>query len=164
MTKKLAIFDRDETLIIDKGYTYDVSELQWKPDILELLEYLTNRGIKVAVATNQSGINRGYFTSAEVDYFHQTINDYLRSLHINEMVFFVCPHLPSLDLIKGCNCRKPEPGLLLEAIEYFSLSKIETIFIGDKETDRQAAFNCGIDFLQADFNNEWTQSLKEIIK
>ena len=164
MIKKLAIFDRDETLIFDDGYTHEVSNLEWKPGVLDLLRFLTKRKILMAVATNQSGIGRGYFTSQDVDFFHKAINIYLQSHSIDELVFFVCPHSPTLELANQCNCRKPKPGLLLDAIGHFGVSKEEAIFVGDKESDKNAAANAGIDFLQVDSSYEWIERIEEVFK
>jgi D-glycero-D-manno-heptose 1,7-bisphosphate phosphatase len=164
MNKKLAIFDRDSTLIFDDGYTHDVSKLEWMPGVLELLKFLAEQKIFIAVATNQSGIERGYFSSQQVDEFHGAMNSVLQACSIDEIVFFVCPHLPTLELANQCNCRKPQPGLLLEAIEHFRVSREEAIFVGDKESDYYAAINAGIDFLQADSDGKWIERMQEVFK
>ena len=68
--KKMVIFDRDGTIIIDHGYTHKVTDLEWMNGAIELLRVLNQMGIYVVVATNQSGIGRGYYSQEDVGLFH----------------------------------------------------------------------------------------------
>jgi D-glycero-D-manno-heptose 1,7-bisphosphate phosphatase len=154
--KKLVIFDRDETLISDLGYTHELQDLAWKPGSLEALQLLNQKSIRTAVATNQSGIGRGFFTFREVDLFHEQMNDQIKARGGGNIRFFVCPHIPE----DNCNCRKPKPELLFSAIHHFGFSKEESVFLGNSNSDRMAAMAAGIDFLTVNANH----SIFDVVK
>jgi len=140
MTIKLVIFDRDNTLIKDNGYTHIFSEKMWLPGIKELIFNISTNNIKIAVATNQSGVARGFFSLKDVEKFH---TDMLKSLSEKGFIhyFKFCPHHPdgiSKELAYECDCRKPKPGMLLDILDYFKIESTEAIYFGDKEVDKQA--------------------------
>ena len=155
------IFDRDKTLIEDNGYTFKVSDLKWRPGVIELLKHLSFMQVHLAVATNQSGIGRNYFTKSQVNEFHSEMKAHLSRIGILEMTFFVCPHDPTKT---NCECRKPKPGLLIEAMNHFSVRCDETIFVGDKLSDAQAASSAKVDFVWASHAPQWSIELLRMLK
>lgn len=161
MSTRLVIFDRDKTLIEDNGYTFKVSDLKWRPGVIELLRYLSIMQVDLAVATNQSGIGRNYFTTSQVNEFHLEMSSYLSRIGIPEMTFFVCPHDPTKT---NCQCRKPKPGLLIEAMNYYGVRCDETIFVGDKLTDAQAASSAKVDFVWVSDSPQWSNELLRMLK
>lgn len=137
---KLVILDRDGVINYD-SVDYIKSPEEWHaiPGSLEAIASLNKAGIKVAIASNQSGLARGYFTEATLQNIHRTMSHELAQYggHIDKI--FYCPHMPD----DGCECRKPKPGLLLQACDYFKVKPAEASFVGDTEKDVIAAKAAG---------------------
>lgn len=137
------ILDRDGVLNVecsDGGHVGDWSQWRWIPGALEGLGMLTSAGVYISVATNQSGVGRGFMTRAELDAIHgRMIEEAARHGGVINHVF-VCPHLPNT----GCGCRKPAPGLLLKAIEASRLPPVTTVVVGDDLRDLEAARAAGL--------------------
>lgn len=133
---KLVILDRDGVVNHDSDdYIRSVDE--WVPieGSLEAIARLNHAGVLVAVATNQSGIARGYFTIDELNRMHAKFQQALARVggHIDGIFF--CPHAPDDD----CSCRKPAPGLLRSISLRFSVALDRVPFIGDTRADVEAA-------------------------
>lgn len=138
--KKLIILDRDGVINYDSS-EYIKSPDEWHaiPGSLEAIAQLNRAGFCVVVATNQSGIGRGYYDLATLDLVHEKMSSELAAVggHIEEIFF--CPHLPD----DGCLCRKPQPGLLQQIQKKYAIDLSQVFFIGDKLSDVQAAKACG---------------------
>ncbi len=134
--KKMIILDRDGIINYDSD-EYIKSPDEWHaiPGSLEAIAQLNRAGFHVMIATNQSGIGRGYYDVEMLDLIHEKMFAELAAVggHIDEIFF--CPHLPS----DHCHCRKPEPGLLLQIQQKYDIDLRTVYFIGDKWTDAQAA-------------------------
>ncbi len=144
---KAVFFDRDGVLNRDDGYVHDKEHFHWIEGAREAIARLSKEGWLLFVVTNQSGIARGYYTEDDVKKLHQEINEELQTYggHITE--FFYCPHLPGAPVKKYdvvCHCRKPEPGMILKAMEKYHISKDRAILFGDGERDVEAAKRAGI--------------------
>ena len=130
------ILDRDGVINFDSEH-YIKSPDEWHPipGSLEAIARLNRAGFRVLVATNQSGVSRGYYDVAMLDEIHEKLMRELASVggHIEE--FFFCPHLPDA----GCGCRKPKPGMLEQIRDKYYLDLADTFFIGDSYVDVQAA-------------------------
>lgn len=142
-TIRHVIVDRDGVLNIegaDGSYLLDWAQWHWAPGALEGLRLLTSAGVRISVATNQSAVGRGFIKSAGLDAIHaQMVADAARSGATISAVF-VCPHAPG----ENCACRKPEPGLVLSAIEQSRVPANETMVLGDDLRDLQAAWRAGV--------------------
>jgi D-glycero-D-manno-heptose 1,7-bisphosphate phosphatase len=145
---KLVIFDRDNTLIKDlNGYVHKVSDLQWFEGVPEMLNRIRDAGIKIAVATNQSGVARGLYSETEVVNLHEYMNSSIGA-HGAIDLFRYCPHHPDgrkAEYVQICSCRKPEPGMILEILAELSVKESECIIFGDSESDCLSGINVGID-------------------
>jgi D-glycero-D-manno-heptose 1,7-bisphosphate phosphatase len=133
---KLIILDRDGVINYDsKAYVKSPEEWQPIPGSLEAIAKLTQAGYQIAVATNQSGIARGLFDEAMLRAIHNKMLYCIEEQggHISRIFF--CPH----DDRAQCDCRKPKPGLLLQAADYFNCSLEGVPCIGDSYRDLQAA-------------------------
>jgi D-glycero-D-manno-heptose 1,7-bisphosphate phosphatase len=137
---KLLLLDRDGVINYDSD-DYIKSPDEWRPipGSLEAIAKLKHAGWSVAVASNQSGLARGYFSQTTLDAIHQKIQDALALLDASIDAFFICPHHPN----DGCDCRKPKPGLLLQAQIHFGCALQHVPFVGDSWRDIEAAQAAG---------------------
>ncbi len=137
---KLVILDRDGTINHDSD-DYIKSPAEWRPikGSLEAIARLTQAGYRVVVATNQSGIARGLFDTKTLFAIHDLLQ---RSAgHVGGRIdaFFFCPHAADA----RCECRKPQPGMLLEVARRFNVSLEDTFMVGDARRDLEAAVAAG---------------------
>ena len=132
----LIILDRDG-VINHESEEYIKSPDEWIPieGSLEAIARLKKAGHIVVIATNQSGVGRGYYSIATLEKIHAKMQQWLADLggHIDKIYF--CPHAPR----DGCNCRKPRPGMLFAIAKDFPDEYKNAIFIGDSLRDVQAA-------------------------
>lgn len=141
--KRYVIFDRDGTLNIDEGYAHKVSDFRWIPGVIELLSTFGEAGITIFIATNQSGVGRGIFTLQEMEAFNNELVRRARlDAGVNIAAIAVCPHAPVPEA--WCVCRKPRVGLLMALEQEFAFAKEDGCFIGDSDTDLEAAIRFGI--------------------
>ncbi|HSW68944.1 MAG TPA: D-glycero-beta-D-manno-heptose 1,7-bisphosphate 7-phosphatase [Gammaproteobacteria bacterium] len=138
--KKLIILDRDGVINYDSdSYIKTPDEWHAIPGSLEAIARLNRAGFYVVVATNQSGVARGYFDVSGLDLIHEKMFSELASVggHIEEIFF--CPHHPE----ENCSCRKPKPGLLQKIHKKYDVDLKDVFFIGDKLSDIEAAKTAG---------------------
>jgi len=137
---KTAILDRDGVINFDSP-EYIKSPAEWRPipGSLEAIARLHHEGWRVIIATNQSGVARGLYDMATLNAIHQKFYQLLAAAGGRVDALFICPHGPDDD----CNCRKPRPGMFLNAIHRFSLDPRNTPAIGDSLRDLQAAAQAG---------------------
>ena len=144
-SRKAVFVDRDGTLNYDNGYTYKTSELKIYEDMIPLLKTYYENGYIIIVITNQSGINRGYYTVEEMDSFNTKLAEIFMKHGIKIEDFFYCPHTPE----EACKCRKPETGLIEMAAEKYNIDIKSSIIIGDNDnTDGKMASKLGIKFIK----------------
>ncbi|MFQ5583248.1 MAG: D-glycero-alpha-D-manno-heptose-1,7-bisphosphate 7-phosphatase [Calditrichia bacterium] len=143
-----AVFvDRDGTLIEDVGYLSSVEQIKLIPKATEALKILKSCGYKIIVVSNQSGVARGYFDEAMVQTIHREV---LKIFSGNGALIdgiYYCPHHPgygSAPYRKACDCRKPAPGMILQAQIEHNLSLPNSFIIGDKRTDIVTGKNLNI--------------------
>lgn len=147
MKHKAVFFDRDGVLNVDKAYLYKIDELEWIDGALEAIAYLTQSGYLVFVVTNQSGIARGYYTVAEMEKMHQHMTETAAVSGGKIEKFYYCPHLPEGSVAEyavECDCRKPKPGLILQALAEYDIDTDKSFLIGDKRRDVEAAEAAGL--------------------
>lgn len=137
---KLVILDRDGVINHDSdAYIKNPDEWQPIPGSLEAIAKLNRAGYTVAVATNQSGISRGYFDLQTLSAIHRKMDDLLYQVGGRVDGIFFCPHGPR----DKCACRKPLPGLLEDIASRFSMHLRGVHFIGDSINDLRCAKNAG---------------------
>ena len=138
---KLIILDRDGVINQDSD-EYIKSPDEWIPipGSLEAIAKLNQEGYTVAVATNQSGLARGYFDLKTLSAMHRKMETLLSDLGGQIDAVFYCPHGPK----DGCDCRKPQPGMLHDIAERFQQRLEKIIFIGDTISDMKAATAAGV--------------------
>lgn len=137
---KLIILDRDGVINYDSDdYIKSVDEFIPLPGSLKAISQLNKAGYKVAVATNQSGIARGFYTLDTLQQMHDKLNSLLSEIggHVDYIAF--CPHGPE----DQCDCRKPKPGMYHEIAKHFNISLADIPVVGDSLRDLQAAQSVG---------------------
>lgn len=135
-----AIFlDRDGTINADAGYTHRIEDWRFLPGVVEALAALKKDGWLLVVASNQSGIGRGYYTWEQLKKLEMWVNAELGRRHAAIDAWYYCPHPPDA----GCACRKPEPGLLLTAARDLHIDLASSFMLGDKASDVEAGQAAG---------------------
>lgn len=140
--RRFVVFDRDQTLIHDSGYTFRPEDLRWMPHAIDLLRALYDTGVAVFIATNQSGVARGLFSIQQMVVFHHALVAEAAAQGGSIDAIAVCPHHEqgSVSPFSGhCDCRKPRPGLLRALQDRYELSWCSGVVIGDKDSDLEAA-------------------------
>lgn len=141
------IFDRDGVLIEDLGFVHRPDQVRWIDGALGLLRELRAQGVLTMVATNQSGVARGYFG---VDAVEETHRGLARDADVSGgkiEAFEYCPHLPNGIIAPyniECECRKPKPGMIHKLLAQFGLNPQKVVLIGDRERDVEAARAAGV--------------------
>ena len=137
---KLVMLDRDGTINHDSDH-YIKSLDEWRPlkGSLEAIARLTQAGYRIVVATNQSGIARGLFTTKALFDIHDALQRAAAQAGGRIDAFFFCPHAADA----ACQCRKPQPGMLLEVARRFNVALEDTYMVGDALRDVQAAAAAG---------------------
>jgi len=133
---KLIILDRDGVINHDSdAYIKSVDEFIPLPGSLEAIARLNQAGYRVAIATNQSGIARGFYDIATLNAMHDKLRRLLdqHGGHVELIAF--CPHGPD----DRCDCRKPKPGMYLEIARCLETSLQGVPVVGDSLRDLQAA-------------------------
>lgn len=109
------------------------------PGVAESIRQLNGAGFRVIVITNQRCIAKGLLTVAELEKLHQRMSDHLARAGATIDAIFYCPH----DFEPSCNCRKPAPGMLLEAARSYGIELTASWMIGDSDIDVEAGKNAG---------------------
>lgn len=137
---KLIVLDRDGVINHDSdAYIKTVDEWQPLPGAITAMARLYQAGWTVAVATNQSGLARGYYDEAELHAMHDKMRALLAEQQAEIGLIAFCPHGPD----DGCDCRKPNIGLLLQIAEHYGVDLDGVWFVGDSLRDLQAAVTVG---------------------
>ncbi len=147
MNRERAIFlDRDGTLIEDVHYLSHLSQIRWIPGAVDGLRLLKNHGYRLVVVTNQSGVARGLFNEEFVELVHRTLAEELAAQGVEVDGWYYCPHHPMEGrppFRRECNCRKPRPGLILEAAKALNIDLSSSFVIGDTLRDMEAGRKSG---------------------
>lgn len=145
--KKVLFLDRDGIINVDHGYVYKTSEFEFVPEIFDVCIHARDLGYHIIVITNQSGIARGKYSVEEFEHLSQWMCQQFEQRGVIIDDVYHCPHHPTKgqgELLKVCDCRKPEPGMILSAAKKHHVDLKNSIFIGDKVSDMQAADAAGI--------------------
>jgi D-glycero-D-manno-heptose 1,7-bisphosphate phosphatase len=138
-TKSRAVFiDRDGTIMHDADYCSDPEQVQIFEGAAPALNRLKKTGYKIIVITNQSGIGRGFFTEKQYRAVEAEVSRQLGDDLIDATYF--CPDPPG----QPSKCRKPAPGMVLDAARDNDLDLSRSFLIGDKEIDAECAHNAGV--------------------
>ncbi|WP_158883202.1 D-glycero-beta-D-manno-heptose 1,7-bisphosphate 7-phosphatase [Rhodanobacter sp. L36] len=146
--KRRALFlDRDGVINVDHGYVYTPERTQFVDGIFDLCRKAKDHGYLVVVITNQAGIARGYYCEQEFHAYMQWMAKEFVTHHARIDAIYFCPHHPSEGegaYLQVCDCRKPAPGMILQAQRELNLDLASSVLIGDKASDIQAGNAAGV--------------------
>lgn len=153
-----AVFlDKDGTLVVDVPYNVALDRIQLAPGVAEGLLALSEAGYRLIVVSNQSGIARGYFDEAALEAANERLRMVLANAGVDIDSFHLCPHHPdgSVPEFTGvCDCRKPEPGLLIRAARERGIDLARSWMVGDILDDVEAGKSAGCRTILVDNGNE----------
>lgn len=144
---EFAVFvDRDGTINVDIDFLSSPSQIQLIPRSADAIRILNECEIPVVVITNQSGIARGLFSENDLRIIHRAMDEELKKFNASVLDYFYCPHHPTDGIPKyriDCECRKPKPGMLMQAKEKYGFDLSRSFVIGDKCIDAQTGKSVG---------------------
>ena len=140
MPIKTIFLDRDGIINKEVNYLHKIDDFEFMDGIFDCCAHFNNLGYKIIIITNQSGIARGYYQEADYMRLTSWMLDKFKEKNINILDIFHCPHGPD----SSCICRKPKPGMFLDAKSKYNIEMEKSWMIGDKETDIEAANLAGI--------------------
>jgi histidinol-phosphate phosphatase family protein len=158
--KNKAIFlDRDGVLNKKRNdHVKSINELEIFPNISQEILKLKKKGFLIIVITNQAVINRQIITIKRLEEIHLTIQKFLMKSNTSIDKFYFCPHRPD----ENCVCRKPNPGLIEQAISEYSIDVSKSWMVGDSLTDIQAGEKVGCKTIFLKENDSFAKILEII--
>ena len=144
-----AVFlDRDGVINVDHGYVSTWERFEFLPGVPDALRALEDAGYLLIVVSNQSGIGRGYYCEADVESLNQAIAQHLGStVGVTLSEFYHCPHHPTEaagEFRRQCDCRKPAPGMIRQAVLAHGVDLKTSLLVGDKDSDIEAGRAAGV--------------------
>lgn len=163
MKEKAIFLDRDGVIINNEQryYIWKPEQVEYVEGIFENLRRMAEKGFHFFIVSNQGGISRGFYSKTDIQKLHLNLLETFRNyqIEIDEIAF--CPHHPD---VEKCLCRKPESLLLEKLIAKHSVSEKDSYFIGDSETDMEAAGNAGISGIKVTPNRNMRANLSFLVE
>ena len=158
---RIAIFlDRDGVVNQErKDYVKSISEFKIFESVPSAINLLKKNGFLIILVTNQSAINRGLITTDILNEIHDYLQDYLSKYNATIDAIYFCPHKPD----ENCDCRKPKPGLILKAAKELDIDLTQSWFIGDSQSDIDAAKIVGCKSFLVDEKRNLNEAVQEIL-
>lgn len=177
MTRKALFLDRDGIINKDSGYVFREQDIVFVEGIFDVIHAFVRRGYVPVIVTNQSGIGRGRYSEADFKTLSEWMQTQFDAAGLPAIPVYYCPHHPTEgigDYKTDCNCRKPKPGMLIDAIAEHQLDPVHSCMIGDSWRDIQAADAAGVgnkifvnqnmpDNPQDIKNVEWVKQVSDIL-
>ena len=146
--KPCLFLDRDGVLNEDRGYVHRWEDFQWVAGAKETVAAFNRAGWLVIVVTNQSGVGRGYYSEEDMHALHARMNEGLADAGARVDAIYFCPEHPEAPLERYRHPdppgRKPNPGMILQALQEWPIDAERSILIGDKPSDLEAALRAGV--------------------
>lgn len=162
--KKAIFLDKDGTLIKDVPYNANPDLLEFYPDAFSTLRFLKEAGYTLIMITNQAGIAYGKFTHEEFKKYFERLHEKVKEeTGIEIDALYYCPHHPKgnvTEFTSVCDCRKPQPGMIVKAAHEHNISLKDSWMIGDILNDIEAGNRAGCKTILIDRGNEtvWIQN------
>jgi D-glycero-D-manno-heptose 1,7-bisphosphate phosphatase len=128
---KALFLDRDGVINKDFGHVYRIEDFEFIEGIFELCELAILKGFLIIIITNQAGIGKSYYSDEDFQNLNNWMVKKFKEKNITITKVYYCPHRPE----ENCTCRKPNPGMIIKAIEDYSIDTSKSILIGDKTSD-----------------------------
>ncbi len=148
MARRCVFLDRDGVVNqkpAQHEYVRNWSEFRFLPNIVDWIRLFKALDYLVIVISNQRGVARGIMTAEDVEAIHRNMTAELARQGAALDAIYYCPHEND-----ACNCRKPLPGLVIEAQEKWDIDLADSLLIGDSDSDEQLAENCGLRFVRVE--------------
>lgn len=145
--KRCIFLDRDGNINVEKDYLHKIEDFEFEEGALEAIVEFSKTDYLIVIVTNQSGIARGYYTEKDLEDLHKYLRDEIEKNGGRVDGFYYCPHHPEKGIgeyKKNCDCRKPNPGMFLQAKEDFDIDFENSIMVGDKLSDVDAGKRLGM--------------------
>lgn len=146
-TRKVVFLDRDGVINVNHGYVHTAEATEWVPGVFDFCTAARDAGYGLVVVTNQAGIARGYYSEqAFLDYTHW-VHAQFAARGLTLLATFYCPHHPTAGVgswMVDCDCRKPRPGMIVEAVRRLGLDAGGSLLVGDQPSDIEAAHAGGV--------------------
>jgi len=165
--QKAVFLDRDGTIIEDVGYLSDIGQIRILPGAAKALRLLNDNGFKVVIVTNQAGVARGYFTESMANEINEKLVRLLADRgSVVERIYYCPHHIEGIiaKYKKECNCRKPNPGMIEQAVKELAIDITNSVMIGDKNSDIEAGRRAGCGrtiFISGGINPEEVEALSQ---
>lgn len=144
---RVLFLDRDGVINVNHGYVHTPAQTQWVAGIFELCTTAQAQGLALVIATNQAGIARGYYDVPAFQAYTRWMHAQFAERGIAILATLFCPHHPAAGngaLTVTCACRKPAPGMFLEAARRYPIDLATSLLVGDKISDMQAGHAAGV--------------------
>ncbi|MGD1060601.1 MAG: HAD-IIIA family hydrolase [Methanomassiliicoccales archaeon] len=158
--RSTVFIDRDNTIAKDVPYCPRPEDMELLPGAGEAIKKLNDAGLLVIVITNQSGVDRGYFSEKTLNSIHEKMKADLAKKGAKVDGIYHCPHLPDA----GCKCRKPEVGMVLQALSDFPIDLSASYVVGDSEHDVELGRRIGAKQIQVTTSFTLLDAAKRILK
>jgi D-glycero-D-manno-heptose 1,7-bisphosphate phosphatase len=134
--KQILFLDRDGVINERReDYVKNVNEFKFLPNILDALKKINDLGISIIIITNQSIVNRKIISEKQLEEIHDYMLKTIEKNSCKIIKIYYCPHHPD----EKCNCRKPNTGMIEQAVKDFKIDLSNALLIGDSNSDIQAA-------------------------
>ncbi|MBP3141242.1 D-glycero-beta-D-manno-heptose 1,7-bisphosphate 7-phosphatase [Aliivibrio fischeri] len=147
MSKPAVFIDRDGVINVDHGYVHKRDDFEYIDGVFEATKKFKEMGYLLVLVTNQSGIARGMFTEDQFEILTEWMDWNFADNGVDFDGIYYCPHHPEATVEKykeACDCRKPNPGMLVSAQRFLDIDMKNSIMIGDKKEDMMAAQAAGV--------------------
>lgn len=144
---RVLFLDRDGVINVNLGYVHTPEQTRWVAGIFELCAAAQARGYTLVIATNQAGIARGYYDVPAFETYTRWMHAQFAQRGIAIAATLYCPHHPQAGVgpfTTECSCRKPAPGMFLEAARRYPIDLGRSLLVGDKISDMRAGHAAGL--------------------
>ncbi|HAH24629.1 MAG TPA: hypothetical protein DCL77_12905 [Prolixibacteraceae bacterium] len=159
---KAIFLDRDGVLINNKDhyYIWESSQLEFIEGVFDNLQLLQQKGFQLFIVSNQGGISRGLYTKENIGQLHEELIQTFSNHQITISDILFCPHHSE---IEKCLCRKPESLMIDKLMAKYGLNPLESILIGDNESDMIAAAMAGIQGIRITPNQNMSPFIAKLL-
>lgn len=163
MKQKAIFLDRDGVIVNNRNhyYIWKEEQVEFVDGIFENLKRLSEMGFQLFIVSNQGGISKGLYSKKDIQQLHRRLTNtfWKHQIEITDIAF--CPHHPD---VEQCLCRKPDSLLLEKLMARHHISASDSYFIGDSETDMEAARKAGISGIKTEPNRNMSKNLSVLFE